>query len=143
MLMKTEATHPLLLSDELSEMCKDQKSPVKVNSWNGGGASELDSTRPHSDYTHSKTGGRRKYLKSQNLTGIKEMVIDFICREDLVITTLKEFFEIFISSIKKQQVFHSELLNPHYEHIGISMDFNPMTSVASLRIFLAMTRLKQ
>ena len=79
-------------------------------------------------------------MKSQNLTGIKEMVIDFICREDLVITTLKEFFEIFISSIKKQQVFHSELLNPNYEHIGISMEFNPMTSVASLRIFLAMTR---
>jgi hypothetical protein len=44
--------------------------------------------------------------------GVKEMVIDFICREDLVITTLKEFFEIFISSIKKEQIFHSELLNP-------------------------------
>lgn len=61
MLMKTEGTHPLYLSDELSEMSKDQKSPVKGNSWNGG--SELDSTRPHSDYTHSK-GGRRKYMRS-------------------------------------------------------------------------------
>lgn len=37
-----------------------------------------------------------------SFAGIKEMVIDFICREDLVITTLKEFFEIFISSIKKE-----------------------------------------
>ena len=42
------------------------------------------------------------------------MVIDFVCREDLVITTLKEFFEIFISSIKKEQIFHSKLLSPKY-----------------------------
>jgi len=34
--------------------------------------------------------------------GIKEMVVDFVCREDLVITTLREFFEVFIQSIKKQ-----------------------------------------
>lgn len=69
--------------------------------------------------------------------GVKEMVIDFICREDLVITTLKEFFEIFISSIKKEQVFHSELLSSNYKHVGIAMDFNSYTSVATLRIFLA------
>ena len=49
-----------------------------------------------------------------NFQGVKELVIDFICREDLVITTLKEFFEIFISSLKKEQIFHRELLYPGY-----------------------------
>ena len=65
------------------------------------------------------------------------MVIDFICREDLVLTTLKEFFEIFISSIKKEQVFHSELMNPMYNYIGLSMHFNNTSSIATLKIFLA------
>jgi hypothetical protein len=40
-------------------------------------------------------------LTKPSFKNVKEMVIDFICREDLIITTLKEFFEIFISSIKK------------------------------------------
>ena len=52
------------------------------------------------------------------------MVIDFVCREDLIITTLKEFFEIFISSIKKEQIFHKELLSESYDHIGLGIDFN-------------------
>lgn len=65
------------------------------------------------------------------------MIIDFICREDLVITTLKEFFEIFISSLKKEQVFHTELMSGDYKHLGLAMDFNPLTSVATLKIFLA------
>ena len=39
-----------------------------------------------------------------NFRGVKEMVIDFICKEELNLTTLKEFFEIFISSIKKDQI---------------------------------------
>jgi hypothetical protein len=43
---------------------------------------------------------------------VKQMIIDFACREDLNITTLKEFFEVFINSIKKEQIFHKELLNP-------------------------------
>jgi hypothetical protein len=46
---------------------------------------------------------RKKLMESSfSFGGVKEMVIDFICREDLIITTLKEFFEIFISSIKKE-----------------------------------------
>ena len=65
------------------------------------------------------------------------MVIDFVSREDLMITTLKEFFEIFISSIKKEQIFHKELLNPAYNYIGIGVDFNKETCVATLRILLA------
>ena len=69
--------------------------------------------------------------------GLKEMQIDFICREDLVITTLKEFFEIFISSIKKEQIFHTELMSSLYKYIGLRMEFNSYTSVASLRIYLA------
>jgi hypothetical protein len=65
------------------------------------------------------------------------MVIDFVCREDLIITTLKEFFEIFISSIKKEQIFHKELLNPTYTKIGLGIDFNEQNSIATLRILLA------
>ena len=42
----------------------------------------------------------RKYSK------VKQMTIDYYCREDLTVTTLKEFFEIFISSLKKEQAFH-------------------------------------
>ena len=59
-----------------------------------------------------------------NFRGVKEMVIDFICKEELNLTTLKEFFEIFISSIKKDQIFHQELLSPSYRHIGMSLEFN-------------------
>lgn len=65
------------------------------------------------------------------------MVIDFVCREDLIITTLKEFFEVFISSIKKEQIFHKELLNPNYNYIGLGIDFNKLSCVATLRILLA------
>jgi hypothetical protein len=65
------------------------------------------------------------------------MVIDFICREDLIITTLKEFFEIFISSIKKEQLFHSELMSSNFQYMGLSMDFNSLTSIATMRIVLA------
>ena len=38
----------------------------------------------------------KKYSK------VKQMTIDYYCREDLTVTTLKEFFEIFISSLKKE-----------------------------------------
>ena len=71
------------------------------------------------------------------MVGVKEIVIDFICREDLVITTMKEFFEIFITSIMKNQYFHTELLNPKYKHIGLSMAFNSKNSIGTLRIFMA------
>ena len=42
---------------------------------------------------------------------VKQMTIDYYCREDLTVTTLKEFFEIFISSLKKDQAFHQELIS--------------------------------
>lgn len=65
------------------------------------------------------------------------MVIDFVSRQDLQVTTLKEFFEIFISSIKKEQIFHKELLSPNYTHIGLGIDFNKANGIATLRILLA------
>ena len=60
----------------------------------------------------------------QKYKKIKQMTIDYYCREDLLVTTLKEFFEIFISSLKKEQAFHKELLNQTYKYIGISMKFD-------------------
>ena len=53
------------------------------------------------------------------------MTIDYYCREDLTVTTLKEFFEIFISSLKKEQAFHQELIGVGYQHVGMSMKFDP------------------
>ena len=72
-----------------------------------------------------------------SFSGVKEMVIDFMCREDLNITTLKEFFEVFIASIKKQQLFHKELLNPVYNYIGIGISFNSANGIGTMRILLA------
>ena len=40
-------------------------------------------------------------ILTQKYKKVKQMTIDYYCREDLTITTLKEFFEIFISSLKK------------------------------------------
>jgi len=48
---------------------------------------------------------------TQKYKKVKQMTIDYYCREDLSITTLKEFFEIFISSLKKDQAFHQELIS--------------------------------
>ena len=51
---------------------------------------------------------RKAALKAQQkelikkYTKVKQMTIDYYCREDLPVTTLKEFFEIFISSLKKE-----------------------------------------
>ena len=65
------------------------------------------------------------------------MVIDFVSREELDLTTLKEFFEIFISSVKKEMQFHSELISPSYKRIGLSLKFEKKKSLAKLRLLLA------
>jgi hypothetical protein len=52
------------------------------------------------------------------------MTIDYYCREDMPVTTLREFFEIFISSLKKEQAFHQELTSNSYQNIGLSMKFD-------------------
>ena len=64
------------------------------------------------------------------------MTIDYYCREDLSITTLKEFFEIFISSLKKDQAFHQELISKQYSELGLAMKFDKNNTQASLTIFL-------
>ena len=71
-------------------------------------------------------GAKKKKLTytAYSLAGVKEMIIDFVCREDLLSTTLKEFFEIFIASIKKEQMFHRELLGAQYNYIGLALNFN-------------------
>ena len=60
----------------------------------------------------------KKYSK------VKQMTIDYYCREDMPVTTLREFFEIFISSLKKEQAFHQELTSNSYQNIGLSMKFD-------------------
>ena len=72
-----------------------------------------------------------------NFTGIQEIVIDFVCREDMVMATMKEFFEIFIASIKGDQYFHIVLMSPKFHHIGLTLEFNKVTSIATLRLILA------
>lgn len=64
------------------------------------------------------------------------MTIDYYCREDMAVTTLKEFFEIFISSLKKEQAFHQELTSQIYQAIGVSMKFDKQNTQATLTIFL-------
>ena len=71
------------------------------------------------------------------MKGLKEVTIEFLCSEDLIITTLKEFFEIFIMSIKNNQTFHLELLSSQYSYIGLSMEFNNFTSIGNLKLLLA------
>jgi hypothetical protein len=51
------------------------------------------------------------------------MTIDFSSRQDLNVTTLKEFFEIFISSLKQNAAFHKELISKTYTELGLSIKF--------------------
>jgi len=128
--MDIRQTHPLDLQAELCEQVDAQK----INRNNSMSATLDESDRNSRD----RRSQRRKPFKgSSSFSGVREMVIDFVCREDLVMTTLKEFFEIFISSIKKEQIFHKELLSERYHYIGLSLTFNSMTSVATLRVILA------
>ncbi len=68
---------------------------------------------------------------------LKDLTVDFACREDLAITSLKEFLEVFVQSVKREQVFHQELLSNVYQYVGLALEFNGYTSSASLRIILA------
>ena len=68
---------------------------------------------------------------------MKDLTVDFACREDLAITSLKEFLEVFIQSVKREQPFHHELLSSIYQSVGLSLDFNTYTSTATLRVILA------
>jgi len=52
-----------------------------------------------------------KKINSGSFKILKDLTVDFSCREDLAITSLKEFLEVFIQSVKRDQVFHTELLS--------------------------------
>ena len=130
LLMDVRSVHPL---DLQAELC-DQVDSQKINRNNSMSATLDESDRSNKE---RRTSRRKPFKGTSSFSGIREMVIDFVCREDLVMTTLKEFFEIFISSIKKEQIFHKELLSERYYYIGLSLTFNSMTSVATLRVILA------
>ena len=123
------ARQPLLLADDLCEYSRNLlQNTIQQN---GGENAEPEvglnpgpaSTNPQggsgSNAENSKTGNsksrertRKAALKAQQrqlvkkYSKVKQMTIDYYCREDLTVTTLKEFFEIFISSLKKEQAFH-------------------------------------
>jgi hypothetical protein len=50
----------------------------------------------------------------QFFKSLKDLTVDFACREDLAITSLKEFLEVFVQSVKREQAFHHELLSSLY-----------------------------
>ena len=59
-----------------------------------------------------------------NLQQSKQLSIDFVCQKTLGLSTLKEFVEIFLSSIAKDSAFHFEILSGFYKYLGITLDFN-------------------
>ena len=76
-------------------------------------------------------------MPEPKVLGAKEMKIDFKIRDDLTLTTLKEFFDILISSVKMDMLFHSELLSDHYQYIGLNLSFNRSEGSATLIIMMA------
>lgn len=100
LLSDTRPTQPLKMSPTLCQIIKDSKSSVYNTHVSGRGRYTEGGTKV--DPSASDNIQKLSVGKNPKLKGAKEMVIDFLCREDLVITTLKEFFEIFVSSIKKE-----------------------------------------
>ena len=94
-LLKTQlSTQPLEISDELTQECRDTHAQQSNKSDLSQGGMP----------SGSQAGARKGIggpVTTLNFTGIQEIVIDFICREDMVMATLKEFFEIFIASIRE------------------------------------------
>ena len=54
-----------------------------------------------------------------NYKETKRLSIDFICQKSLALTALREFFEIFLSSIRKDSAFHFEILSGFYRYMGV------------------------
>ena len=42
---------------------------------------------------------------------VRQMTVNYSCRQELSVTSLKEFFEITIASVSNDQDFHLVLLN--------------------------------
>ena len=71
----------------------------------GGGSQQKLTIKQKERLRKSALRAQQKQLVKK-YSKVKQMTIDYYCREDLTVTTLKEFFEIFISSLKKEQAFH-------------------------------------
>jgi len=147
MLNNLEPRAPLNLADDLCDYSRNLlQNQLKIHgNMDANNVDENDAAAgPLSNDKDSKDKERKRkqLLKAQQkqlikkYSKVKQMTIDYYCREDLTVTTLKEFFEIFISSLKKEQAFHQELTSHLYQHIGVSMKFDPCNTQATLTIFL-------
>ena len=45
-------------------------------------------------------------MQANGFKAVKDLTVDFACREDLAITSLREFLEVFVQSVKGDQAFH-------------------------------------
>lgn len=156
MLSNTQQTHALELNADLCELCREPKI-VGVSPANSAGktftvennkASRFDVTKgaTNGDKAQMAQAIRKKKLsrrmQSNGFKALKDLTVDFACREDLAITSLREFLEVFVQSVKRDQVFHQELLSSMYMEMGLAVDFNHYTSTATLRIMLAQATAK-
>ena len=64
-------------------------------------------------------------------------MVNLVCREDLLLTTFKEFFDVIANSFKKEKSFHEDILDPAYKYIGICLDFGYQSNNAQMKILLA------
>lgn len=51
----------------------------------------------------------------------KELSVEFLGRDDLLITCVREFLEILVISVQRGTTFHQEIVNPKYTHVGVSL----------------------
>ena len=70
---------------------------------------------------------------------VKQVTLDYVCREDLVVTTLHEWLKVFVSSVEKNHMLHKELTDERYDRVGMAMTFDPDRSSVNLSLFLAAT----
>ena len=55
---------------------------------------------------------------------MKEMSIDFVSSKNLLVTAIKEFLDIFLSSICKNMTFHFEIISGLYQYVAVELDYN-------------------
>ena len=53
----------------------------------------------------------------KSTAGETGIAVDFVCQKTLTLTTLKEFLEIFLSSIARDLMFHFEILSELYHSV--------------------------
>ena len=137
MLTSMTAREPLFLADDLCEYSRNllqSQSPSKDEEIEKDPSQQKSPSAAEKRKKASLKAQQKQLIKKYSK--VKQMTIDYYCREDLTVTTLKEFFEIFISSLKKEQAFHAELMSEVYHQIGVSMKFDPTNTQATLTIFL-------